>query len=345
MPQRKEGLTRAGESLDNLPLFQQQAPAKPAAAAIAAPKPQRGGLVKVGELLPAIPAEYFDGVVDPKEIGYTHPVFVQCFLPTKHSTKNRDRWQVDCGRASLLIRSGELANPHKKNTFKKCVVPAGPKARFIVGYVNDQIQRSNSPTVDMGDSLRQAMKEMQIPICGSNGEALCREVENFAAAEINIGVWDENGPVEHHASRVAPYMRFWLEKDEGQRTLWQPEMTVSAEYFKAVREGDRLAPFYWPAMIALSHDVRAMDIHTFLVYRLRHGLRAPVQLHQKVLHSMFGQDITEQKKFWQRFKKSLAAARRWYPQAVIEEKNDCIILKNSPPLIPYRKVGRITGIA
>lgn len=64
-------------------------------------------------------------------------------------------------------------------------------------------------------------------------------------------------------------MSFWLEKDPNQRTLWQPEMTVSREYFQAIRNGDRLAPFYWPAMIDLQHDTRAMDIHTFLVYRLR----------------------------------------------------------------------------
>jgi hypothetical protein len=37
------------------------------------------------------------------------------------------------------------------------------------------------------------------------------------------------------------------------------------------------------------------------------------------------------------------AAVKWYPQAQIEVKNDCIILKDSPPLIPYRKIARITG--
>ncbi len=37
----------------------------------------------------------------------------------------------------------------------------------------------------------------------------------------------------------------------------------------SIRAGDRLAPFYWPAMIALQHDTRAMDIHCFLTHRLR----------------------------------------------------------------------------
>src|SRR5450755_3391801 len=105
--------------------------------------------------------------------------------------------------------------------------------------------------------------------------------------------------------------------------------------------GTEGAPFYWPAMIALQHDTRAMDIHCFLTYRLRNGLKRPVVLHAKVLHALFGQDIRGLKQFWHKFKKSLLAAHEWYPQAQIEMKNDCIILKDSPPLIPYRKVPRL----
>lgn len=306
---------------------------------------QRDGLTRASDVLPGLlPPALFEEVIRPEDIGYTHPVFVQCFLPTRHTAKNRQRWQTDCGRASLVIRAGELANPAKPNDFKPCIVPAGPKARFVVGYVNDQIQRTNSPTVNMGDSLRDAMRAMNISIGGKNGKELKREVENFAAAEIGIGIWDEQGNTHHRRALIAPHMSFWLEKDPNQRTLWQPEMTISREYFEAIRDGDRLAPFYWPAMIALQNDTRAMDIHAFLVYRLRNGLKRPVSLHVKVLHALFGRDIQEQKKFWQSFKKSLAAARNWYPQAVIEVTNDSIILKNSPALIPYRKIGRITGI-
>jgi hypothetical protein len=301
------------------------------------------GLQRAGEVLAKIvPTRFFEEVIDPKDVGYTHPVFVQCFLPTRHTAKNRQRWQTDCGRASLVIRAGELANPAKPNEFKHCIVPAGPKARFVVGYINDQIQRHSSPVVNMGDSLREAMRAMNISIGGKNGHELKREVENFAAAEIGLGVWDEQGNAHHHRALIAPHMSFWLERDPNQRTLWQPEMTVSREYFDAVRDGDRLAPFYWPAMIALQHDTRAMDIHAFLTYRLRKGLKRPVTLPVQALHSLFGRDIAEQKKFWQSFKRSLIAALQWYPQAHIEIRNDCILLKDSPPLIPYRKIARIT---
>jgi Plasmid encoded RepA protein len=312
-----------------------------------------GDLKHVSEILPAIaeqksltrvpaPTEpvLFDEVIRPEDIGYTHPVFLQCFLPTRHSARNMQRWQTDCGRASLVIRAGELANPDKPHEWELCIVPAGPKARFVVAYVNDYIQRHGTATVNMGDSLRDAMRRLDIPTGGKNGKELTREIKNFAAAEIGLGVWNDD-QVHHHRALVATHMSFWLEKNPDQRTIWQPEMTVSQEYFNAVRDGGRMAPFYWPAMIALQHDTRAMDIHCFLTYRLRNGLKRPVPLRVEALHALFGQDIQQKKRFWFKFKESLEAARKQYPQAVIDVKTDCIILHNSPPLIPYRKVLRL----
>lgn len=154
---------------------------------------------------------------------------MQCFLPTRHSVKNKEGWQTDCGRVSLVIRAGELANPAKPNEFKKCVVPAGPKARFIVAYVNDYIQRHDTETVNMGDSLRAAMERLNIPVCGSNGDVLKSEVENFSAAEITIAGWFQDEAIQE-GGRVAPRLRFWLEQDPRQRAIWQYSDAASAPY-------------------------------------------------------------------------------------------------------------------
>ena len=303
----------------------------------------------VSELLPAIipellkPSSLFDDeVINQEDVHYTHPVFLQCFLPTRHTAKNRDRWQVDNGRASLVIRAGELANPQKQNDFESCMVPAGPKARFVIAFVNDYIQRHNDATVDMGKSLRKAMCHMNIEVGGKNGKELQREAKNFAASEITIAKWS-GVKVTHEGGRVASKMTFWLEKNPDQRTIWQPEMTVSRDYFNAMTDDDRVAPFYWPAMVALQHDTRAMDFHCWLTYRLRDGLKRPFPLSVATLHALFGRDIKERAKFWQNFKSSLDAARKWYPKARIEVKNDCIVIKDSPPLIPHRKLIRIGG--
>jgi len=123
----------------------------------------KSGLVRAAAILPEVlPSGLFDEVIKPEDIGYTHPVFLQCFLPTRHSARNKQRWQTNCGRASLVIRAGELANPDKPNEYETCLIPAGPKARFVIAYVNDYIQRENTPTVNMGDTLRDAMQKMRV---------------------------------------------------------------------------------------------------------------------------------------------------------------------------------------
>ncbi len=89
-----------------------------------------GGLTRRGDLLAGLlpkvlPAGLFDDVIKPSDVGYTHPVFLQCFLPTRHSDRNRQRWQTNCGRASLVIRAGELANPAAvvASSFQSCHSP------------------------------------------------------------------------------------------------------------------------------------------------------------------------------------------------------------------------------
>lgn len=302
----------------------------------------KSGLVAIGALLPEVlPAGLFDDVIRPEDIGYTHPVFLQCFMPIRHNAANKQRWQTDCGRASLVLRAGELIKPGSQNTFKQCSVPAGPKARIINAYISDYALRHRTPVIPLGDSMRQAMERMNMPIGGPNGKELKKELENFAAAEIMLGVWSEDGSAHQEQSKVARRLSFWIDKDENQRTLWQPEMTLSNDYYQALSNRDRMAPIYWPALIGLQGNPRAMDIHSFLVYRLRGRLKRPVTLHARVLQAMFGQDVKQLKHFWSRFKSALGEAHKWYPTAHVEVLNDAIKLHDSPPLIPYRKVGRI----
>jgi hypothetical protein len=95
---------------------------------------RENGLVRAGDLLPKVlPADLFDEVVKPEDVGYMHPVFLQCFMPLRHMPDNKYEWQTDCGRASLVITAGKLVHPNKPNTFTKMDVPAGPKARIVKG--------------------------------------------------------------------------------------------------------------------------------------------------------------------------------------------------------------------
>jgi hypothetical protein len=304
-----------------------------------------GGLVKAGDL-PFVAELAQDieqctiesEIIRPEDIAYTHSIFLQCFLPLRHRPSNVRRWETGNRLAKLVIRAGELVNPDSPGTFKECAVPAGPKARLLVTYINDYAFRHKTPLIPLGESLREAMRKMDVPVGGKNGKELHRELENIAAAEINLGTWAPDGSsARHQKASVAEEMSFWMEKDSQQRTLWQPEMLLSTQYYRALCTGGHIAPLHWDAYIALQHNARAMDIFTFLSYRLHKPLKQPIFLRAAVLHSLFGSDTKELRHFWPRFLEALKEALRWYPSVRLEILNDGVKLYNSPPLIPYRK--------
>lgn len=270
----------------------------------------------------------------PEHVAYNHSLFLQCALPVRHSDTNRLRWEIKNGRATLLIRAGELGDPQRPGTFKQCEVPAGPKARLIAAYVNDYAYRHNTRTIPLGASMREAMGKLGVKVGGHNGKELTRELENFAAADIYLGLWDEDGNAATHKAAVAKSMSFWVERDERKRAFWTPELELSAEYAEALRT--HMAPTYWPALIGLQHNARAMDVHAFLQSRLVR-VKKPVFLPAPLLHGLFGQGIKQLDHFWPHFLKALTEARRFYQAARLDLQADGVLLHRSPPLLPSNK--------
>ena len=117
-------------------------------------------------------------------------VFAQCFLPIRTPKKGTLRHQVTHGNASLIVRAGELIDPAKMHKMKMCEVPAGPKARLLLAYINNQAIR-HGPEINLGDSLRQFMARAGVKVGGPNGREIQRQVKNIAACQMILGVWGE----------------------------------------------------------------------------------------------------------------------------------------------------------
>jgi hypothetical protein len=283
------------------------------------------------------------GLIRPEDILYVHSIFLQCFMPVRHNAMNRQRWETGNREAKLLIRAGELVNPNDPGQFKECVVPAGPKARIITAYINDYAYK-NGPEIDLADSMRDFMTRAGIPVCGSNGKELQRELENVAAADIYLGFWNPGTSAAQRKTPVSEDFTFWIDKDPRQGTLWKQKMVLSQRYYEAIMHGQHLAPIHWPAYRNLQHSPRAMDIFAFMSYRLRtipHN--RPILLDAPTLHAMFGRDIKLRKHFWPRFLTALDDAAAQYQTARYDILNDAIRFWHSPPIIPHKKTGRIAA--
>ena len=171
-----------------------------------------------------------------------------------------------------------------------------------------------------------------MPIGGRNAKEITRQVKNIAAADIKIGVWGEHEAIQDQV-KIAKRLSFWIDKDPRQGTLWQPEMTLSADYLEALKH--HRVPLDFRAMVGLQTNPRAMDIYCWLAYRL-HTIKTPIKIPYEALHPIFGRGIKQLRDFKIHFKKSLIEAHRFYPDARIEPSKDYITFYHSPAPIPLR---------
>lgn len=264
------------------------------------------------------------------DITYTHPIFMQCFLPQRALAAGTTHYQIDHGNASLRIKAGDLIDPSNPRKWEQREIPAGAKARLLVAYINDQAIRSKAPLIDMGNSLREFMARNGIPVCGSNGREIIRQAKNLAAAEMLLGTWGDRG-AQQASLRIAKGLSFWIEKDDRQGTLWTPELLLSDDYLHALLQ--HRVPVDFRALVALQANPRAMDVYCWLSYRMV-SVRVPTHIPYEALHPVFGHAIKQLKHFKHEFVTALKLAHKYYPTARVGLEAEKLVLYPSPAAIP-----------
>ena len=189
------------------------------------PSPARQALVERAggsNGLPAPTQVDIENTLFGRDIGYCHGVMMQCFLPQKALPKGRREWQVNHGRASMLVEAGRVIIPEKDYGFRHCDVPAGTKPRFIIPYIIGYAVLHGNREIDMGKSFAPLHEENRDARHGSQWKILTREVENVAAANFYLGEWNKEGGITQFA-RVAKELSFWIDRDNNQLSFWQPK--------------------------------------------------------------------------------------------------------------------------
>ena len=276
-----------------------------------------------------------------QDITFTHSVFAQCFLPLRKLKNEAKGYEIKHGKASLAIDAGRLLNP-KTGHLEKQDVPYGSAARIVLAHIHNHIICANSldeaVEIPMGDSLREFFRTYRLNITGGNGKQIKLQVNNIAAAHITIGIWKDNQAKQINVPTLAEEINFWMEKDERQRVIWQPSMIVNRRYAEAIRE--RAVPLDIRALVGLYEKPRAMDVFTWLSYRLplvreKKGVFLPFQ-GENGLHTIFGTTLKQPNKFREEFIKTLTEVHKWYPEAKLSIEQQGIRIFHSPSPIPAK---------
>ena len=270
-----------------------------------------------------------------RDIGFSHAILMQCFLPQKALPETERLWVSHHGRASLRVEAGGIALTDQRG-WRACGVPAGSMPRIVLPYIVREAISQDTRTVDLGHSLRNFMAQrLGVPVAGSTGKALVRAIEDVATASFYLGTW-QTSTVGTSMTRVASHVSMWQERDPRQDLLWNPQMTLSADFFEAIQE--HRVPVNLTHLRQLARSPRRMDLYCWLSYRTpRIEDRKPLPIKLDQLQAIFARDIKSPRHFKHRLRKDLAAIHEVYSRFRVEIEGDILWLKQSPPPIPMRR--------
>jgi hypothetical protein len=274
------------------------------------------------------------------DFALLHSVLCQVGLP--RSKVEGTEYMTGTDRAWISLTAGKLdvgKGPEQQ------IIPYGPIPRLALAWVSTYAKRHGTREIPIGDSAAEFLRKMGMPVDGGKRYKMLRtQMHALAACTLHLGSQGRNfkgQPVEQFDAWVA-------DNETRNHALWPGTMKLSHSYYNALIESG--VPLDNRALKALSASSMALDIYTFLAYRLHH-ITNPVRVTWKQLAVQFGNSVmnareevskekTNQavKDFSRGFKTALNRTLIVYPQAKVDIVRGGITMFPSPPPIAKKQV-------
>jgi hypothetical protein len=278
-------------------------------------------------------------ISEEQDVTFQHSILCQTCLPYRDPGPDVRRWTRQQGDALLEIDAGRAIHPDL-GRFVDVPLPHGPKARLILLHLNAEAIRTQSPHVDVGDSLTDFVQRIGIAPKGRNIRLIREQVTALSTAFIRLGFIDSRRAQQLNAQIVEGF-ELWLPKDARQRVLWPSYVDLNLRYYESLRI--HAVPLDERAIAALSHSAMALDIYAWLAQRLH---RIPKPHRQMIpwiaLQEQFGSDYARIRKFREKFMVALRQVHAVYSAAKIDVLPRGLLLHTSPP--PVTKTGVVVQL-
>jgi hypothetical protein len=257
-------------------------------------------------------------------LGFMARAMVQATLPHKQVAGNE--FERRNGNYSLSIMAPSSIG-----------LPYGTIPRLLLAWLTTEAVKTKSRELELGDSLSGFMAELDMMPTGGRWGSITRLKDQsrrlFASS---ITAVYENGPgfaVINQA--VADRAQFWWDnKHPEQAGLWKSTVTLSENFFNEVI--DRPVPIDMRAIRALKKSPLALDIYSWLTYRMSY-LASPTVVSWAGVAMMLGSSYAELRDFKKSFLNELRKVLLVYPNANVEVLPDGLRIKPSLTHIPTNK--------
>ena len=280
-----------------------------------------------------------DDAGDAKRITYSHSVMCQTSLPFKDQPGHRE-WKNQNGRAVVVIEAGQVYDPSKADMVQ-LGLPYGTKPRLILLDWNRQAILSQSPDIEVEDTLYAFLRRLQLPTEGRVYSMMKKQLAALAACQITIGRTEDDGSGSTGYGRIVSNLNVLFSKNDNQRILWPNTVTLSTDYFNSLMQ--HAVPLDERALYLLRDSALELDLYAMLSERLH---RIPPNKPQFIpwasLHVQYGEGYKRIRDFRSRFLRHLTNVQAVYRDARIDEiktasgRDRGLMLHHSKP--PIRKL-------
>jgi hypothetical protein len=271
------------------------------------------------------------------EIDFIHTVMAQIGLPYRDPGDQMRLWRRRNGRVSLLIEAGSVLDP-RSGEFVNTGIPFGEKPRLALIHLTSEAKRTNSPVIEVANSLTSYVRSLGLPTDGRTIKTLKDQLTRLSVASVRLGIAANDGRsgVQVQGHLVSGF-DLWQATEPDQRVFWPSTIRLSDMFFESLR--DHAVPLDHRAVAALASSPMALDIYTWLAQRLhRVPERTPSLLYWTLLRDQFGPGFIRLRKFREKFLIALRSVQTVYPEARIEVGERGLTLRHSCPPISSRYV-------
>lgn len=246
-------------------------------------------------------------------------------------------------------------------------IPYGIYPRLLMSWVSTEAVRTGSPVIELGDSLSMFLRDvLDIQRGGGKRGSSTRVAEqmkrlfgslitaqytggmqgrgftlrNVVIAEGLELAEDENLQLEPEDGKEVPQAdgtTLWVPQAREEAGTWKSKVRLSDSFFRECI--NKPVPIDLRAYKALRGSPLAMDVYTWLTYRMSYTERKSRPIRWEALMGQFGSNYESDRAvldFKKAFLKALKAVQVVYPRANIELAENGLILLPSPSHVPQQ---------
>lgn len=213
----------------------------------------------------------------------------------------------------------------------KVGLPYGSVPRLLLAWITTEAVRTRSRDLALGDSLSGFMRELGMVPTGGRWGSITRlreQSRRLFTTAISCLYEGENREGEIGFRLVDKHVLWWNPKSPDQRELFASTLTLSEPFFKEVI--NHPVPIDLRALKALSRSPLALDIYTWLTYRMSY-LQRETTVPWAALEVQFGAGYKRTRDFKAAFVEHLKSVLAVYWEAKASGTDRGLFLRPSQP--------------